>query len=197
MQTKVLEIKSLRNAEYVFKVYVHLILYQCSVLDPGIQIRCQGHYCMYLLCIYTRVLKMGYAKNQIIMYKACQAFLMNAICSAICKSRCINHHSQSAQRVVQNNLFTVASNKIFPPKKSKGNEENKRKLPSNHLNIFQHIQLLELYPVVLPRCQNLSQLFLHKDLIHLITLSALYCLQQCIPIIYEEKKDKKEIDIFI
>lgn len=51
-------------------------------------------------CIYSADIqecwKYAMPKNQIIMCKACHAFLMNAICLAVFKSQCINLHTHSA-----------------------------------------------------------------------------------------------------
>lgn len=69
---------------------------------------------MNLLCRYTGELKIYYMKNQIIMCKACPAFLMNVICSAFLKSKCINLHTHSASRVVQNNKTTLYVAKLYP-----------------------------------------------------------------------------------
>lgn len=81
---------------------------------------------MYLLCRYTRELKIYYMKNQIIMWKACPAFLMNVICFAVLKSQYINLHTHSASRVVQNNKTTLYVAKIVPKNEQGENEEKEK-----------------------------------------------------------------------
>lgn len=75
-------------------------------------------------------------KNQIIMCKACPVFLTNVICSAFLKSKCINLHTHSASRVVQNNKTTLYVAKIVRNNDHGENVEKRGKCSYNILMYF-------------------------------------------------------------
>lgn len=96
------------------------------------------------ICRYTTLQKISYAKNQIIMCKACQAFLTNAIYSAVFKSHCINLHTHS--------MYLQLQGTKIPPKTVKGEMRRKGKWPSNHLMHFNTNSYSDHHKVVPPRC---------------------------------------------